>query len=161
MKFLSKLFGRKDDYQIPADELDHWVFAEAENDEARVLFRLRTEKPSIADISSYTSAISIRWPYNSLGSGMPPADVNAQQRSFEEAIEGLTMYNGHSFLMLISTGLDYKEWVFYAKDRARFMNGFNSALKSHPKYPLKIEFYDDPEWKIWSEIIARIYRERN
>ena len=160
VKFFNRLFGRDDANEIPADELSHWVTAEAENSGTRVIFRLRTAQPPIADIGSYTSGISIRWHYDSMGSGMPPGDVNAQQVSFEEAIDELTMYNGHSFLMLVSTGLDYKEWVFYSKDRDRFMNGLNSALEDHPKYPLKIEFYDDPEWKIWREVLARIDRER-
>ncbi|HSY18877.1 MAG TPA: DUF695 domain-containing protein [Candidatus Acidoferrales bacterium] len=161
MKFLNRLFGRNDRNEMPPDELNHWVMAEVENAEARVVYRLRTTKPPIADIGSYATGISIRWNYEGGDSGMPPSDVNAQQLVFEAAIEELTSYNGYSFLMLVSTGMDFKEWLFYAKDRGEFMSRLNSALGRHPNYPLKTEFYDDAEWKIWNDIVGIIGRERN
>ena len=161
VKFLKKLFGRDNDSEMPADELNHWVMAEAKNDEATVVYRLRTTKPPLADIGSYGTAISIRWSYDGGDSGMPSSEVNAQQLVFEEATEELAMYNGYSFLMLVSTGVGYKEWVFYAKDRSEFMSRLNAVLKRHPEYPLKIEFYDDAEWKIWNDIVSIIDRERN
>jgi hypothetical protein len=161
VKFLNRLFGRDDKSKMPPDELNHWVMAEAENDGTYVVYRLRTTKPLIANIGSYATGISIRWSYDGQDSGMPPSDVNAQQLTFEEAIEELTMYNGYSFLMLVSTGMGCKEWLFYAKERDEFMNRLNSALKRHPEYPLKIEFYDDAEWKIWNDVLGVIDRDRN
>ena len=156
MRFLNRLFGKTSGDETPADELDHWVIAKANNEKnkARVVFRLRTSRPPIDDIDAYATGISIQWVYCGADSGMPTGDVNASQRAFEEGIEDLTMYNGWSFLMLVSTGMDEKEWLFYAKDRNEFMTRLNRALQDHPKYPLKIKFYDDPEWKLWNQILS-------
>jgi hypothetical protein len=76
--------------------------------------------------------------------------------SFERALDELSMANGQSFLMNVGTGVGLREWLYYAKDRDRFMKRFNELLAGHEPYPLKIEFYDDPAWKVWVDL-HRIY----
>lgn len=71
--------------------------------------------------------------------------------AFEEAIDELTAQNGHSELVQVSTGNGMKEWLFYSRDQAAFMELMNTLLRGHPMYPLEIKFYADPEWQIWSE----------
>ena len=152
MGFFGDLFGRKrDDTELPPDELEHWFTAEFSKDEEWTFFRIRMARPELSDIAEYTTCISIRWPGGD-ESGFPEDDLPSYHEAFEEAIGDLTMYNGHSFLMLVETCDDYKEWMFYAKDRDRFMDIFNDELKRHRKYPLKIEFYDDADWKLWRQI---------
>lgn len=72
--------------------------------------------------------------------------------SFERAVDELSMENGHAFLMNVSTGLGLREWCYYAKDRDRFMARFNELLVRRERYPLEIEFFDDPEWRVWLDL---------
>ena len=39
-----------------------------------------------------------------------------------------------------------KELVYYIGDREAFVASFNEELAGQPRYPLQIEFFDDPEW---------------
>ena len=86
---------------------------------------------------------------------MPPADVNQAQLDFERALDPLTE-NSDAEVAQVSTGMGQKEWVFYAKDREVFMAQMNRLLAGHPRYPLQITFYDDPDWKIWSDMLERL-----
>lgn len=54
--------------------------------------------------------------------------------------------------MNISTGFGVREWCYYTKDRNEFIQRFNALLTGHQRYPLEIEFYDDPEWKVWHDL---------
>ena len=33
------------------------------------------------------------------------------------------------------------------EDRTAFMEAFNDVLADHPRYPLEISFYEDPNWE--------------
>jgi len=44
------------------------------------------------------------------------------------------------------TGNGLKELVYYIGDRDEFMQTLNDALSDQPRYPLEIEFFEDPEW---------------
>jgi hypothetical protein len=72
--------------------------------------------------------------------------------AFGAAVADLGWETGCSYLMNISTGLGLREWCYYTKERADFMRRFNAALAGHERYPLEIEFYDDPEWKVWLDL---------
>ena len=39
------------------------------------------------------------------------------------------------------------------------MRRFNALLTGHERYPLEIEFFDDPEWKVWLDL--RVAYERS
>jgi hypothetical protein len=39
-------------------------------------------------------------------------------------------------------------------DRDVFMTNFNEALSGHPRYPLEINFYEDPDWSDLSKLLA-------
>ena len=130
-----------------------WVIVEAVNGAKRLVMRLRTDRPNQPDINAYSTAIVIGWEFPSLeGTAKPPEETYQRMLSFERAVDELSMENGHSFLMNVSTGLGLREWCYYAKDRERFMARFNELLAGRERYPLKIEFFDDPEWRVWLDL---------
>jgi hypothetical protein len=130
-----------------------WVYVDAVNGADQLVMRLRTDRPADTDIDSYSTAVTIKWEYpRQHGTASPPADVLQQMEVFGEAVAGLAWATGCSYLMNISTGLGLREWCYYTKDRAEFMRRFNALLAGHNRYPLDIEFYDDPEWKVWLEL---------
>lgn len=136
-----------------------WSIAKATNHETGAvgILRIRTSKPRRDDISELTTAVVIRWPYES-ENGMPPSDVNQQQLAFEAALDPLSGENEISELVQVFTGMGTKEWTYYARNRERFMSHLNQLLAGHPRYPLEIEFYDDPAWEMWDEFRQSIQR---
>lgn len=136
------------------DELKYWKVISVKEDNKTLIIRLRIERPNYNDIHLYKSAVVIQWRWpNADKSPKPPEDVNQRQIEFEEAIDELTGDNDLSYLIQVGTGLGLKEWVFYTKDRDAFMVKFNDFLKGHDQYPIQIEFYDDPDWKIWLQFL--------
>jgi Family of unknown function (DUF695) len=97
------------------------------------------------------TAIVIKWAYGSQHQ-MPPPQVNREQLAFETALDPLADAE-NSELVHVSTGIGLKEWIYYARRRDAFMADFNRLLSSQPAYPLQIEFFDDPEWKVWGGIV--------
>ncbi|MDB5318877.1 MAG: hypothetical protein JWN40_508 [Phycisphaerales bacterium] len=127
-----------------------WVYVNAKNGADQLVMRLRIDRPPDDDIDSYSTAVVIKWEYPSqLGTASPPADVLQQMEVFGEAVVGLAWATGCSYLMNIATGLGTREWCYYTRDRAEFMRRFNALLVGHNRYPLRIEFLDDPQWKLW------------
>jgi len=145
------MYPRMDDTNQQAR--GQWVYVEAENGAEQLVMRLRIDHPADSDIDSYSTAVVIKWNYpRQQGTASPPANVLQQMEVFAEAVVGLTWATGHAYLMNISTGLGLREWCYYAKDRDDFMRRFNALLAGHNRYPLEIEFYDDPEWKVWVDL---------
>jgi hypothetical protein len=46
-----------------------------------------------------------------------------------------------------------KQWIFYARSREEFMGELNELLSGHPRYPLDIEFFEDPNWEVWDDMV--------
>ena len=153
---LGRIFGKKkhfelDKYDIGQSELSYWSTVSVETDELLVIVRVRTEKPMLPDISEYNKCVSIVWEYQPGLQQLPEKSVNEEHVAFEGALDDLSMYNNLSFLMGVSNGKGLKEWVFYVKDCDEFMEIFNKALENQPRYPVKVQLFDDPDWEIWHE----------
>ncbi|MGE0642010.1 MAG: DUF695 domain-containing protein [Thermoanaerobaculia bacterium] len=164
MKLLDFFRGRRDGKGAVAPEdlepkPEEWSVVTIRNAELgqSVVMRVRFEKPGRADLATLRAAIVVKWPYES-ENRMPPPETNRLQLDFERALDPL-MPSEESELVHVSTGLGLKEWIFYARDSGIFLERFNELLAGHPAYPLEIEIYDDPDWKVWAEMVDSL-RER-
>lgn len=139
------------------DELRDWQIVTVENSDlqSHATIRLRVRKPPIPDNRVFDCAIEISWPYDGTGYH-PDDDVNQKQLAFETALDDLSGMNGFSELVQVSTGMGTKEWLYYTCDQDRFMRDFNLLLHGHEQYPIKINFYKDPNWQIWSEVVEAV-----
>ncbi len=160
MRFLRNLLwkwgGHRVRQKMLQDSLKAWRIVTVENEKiGTVVMRLRIEQPRLPSGVAYCSAVSIEWPYESESPG-PPPNVKQQMDGFEGAIEDLTDDNELSELMLVRTGLGIREWLFYSCDQPRFMERFNALLAGHPAYPLRISFVNDPDWKLWREMVDEV-----
>jgi hypothetical protein len=130
-----------------------WVYVDAKYGADQIVMRLRIDRPVDGDIDSYSTAVAIKWEYpRQKGTASPPADLLQQMEVLGEALVPLGWATGCSYLMNVGTGLGRREWCYYTRDRAEFMRRFNALLAGHSPYPLKIEFYDDAEWKVWRDL---------
>lgn len=133
-------------------ELKDWRIVSA-NNEARgqqAVIRIRMSKPARPDIERLTTAAVVKWPYE--GPSIPSVDVNQHQLEFEEALDPLSG-DGEAELVQVSTGMNLKEWIYYTPSAELFMARLNDLLSGHPPFPIQIEFYDDPTWKVWSDTV--------
>ena len=138
-------------------ELRDWQIVTAKNKEqqSQATIRLRVRKPPLPNGCVFDCAVEISWPYEG-PSGYPNADVNQQQLAFETALDDLSGMNGFSELVQVSTGMGKKDWLYYTSDQDRFMRDLNALLAGHEPYPIQINFYQDPGWQIWSDVVAAV-----
>jgi len=117
------------------------------------VIRIRMSRPERADPVAYATAVEITWHYEGR---LPSKQDGELHRAFEGALDGLHWFNGFSELVQVRTGSGAKDWLFYTTDRERFMRELNRALAGQPRYPIKISFYDDPDWAIWRRTVDDI-----
>jgi Family of unknown function (DUF695) len=158
MKLLDFLRGRRGEPGVASPEdltpkPEEWSIVTLRNEELgqAAVMRVRFERPNRGDLATLHLAIVVKWPYESANQ-MPPPEANEQQLQFERALDPL-MPSEFSELAHVSTGVGLKEWIFYARDKEVFMRRFNELLAGHPIYPLEIEFYDDPNWQVWADLV--------
>jgi len=159
MKLLRFLRGRREQTNaIAPEDLEpkpkDWSIVTLRNESSGevAVMRVRFERPSRGDISNLRAAIVVKWPYSDL-SQMPAQVENERQLLFERALDPLAP-SEISELVHVSTGMGLKEWIFYATSSEAFMERFNQLLSGFPAFPIEIEFYDDPEWQVWADMVG-------
>ena len=135
-----------------AAELDQWTLMKANGPEGTALFRVRTDKPAEARIAEFATCVQIRWPYEGEAAGLPSKADAEWMDLFESRLVDLIYGEGVSYLMLVTTGFNLKEWLFYTTAHEAFMERFNDLLADLPRFPLEIAFIADPEWEQWDGI---------
>jgi len=130
--------------------------AQGEQDGKPVIYRSLERVPNNQKESDYPNLINIYWSYDvDVNNGMPDPKTNNNQIKFEDAIESLDQA-GISHLMLVVTGNGRKEWIWYVKDVAGWMNQLNEKLAGHDVYPIEIQINEDPEWSTYHNFIAGV-----
>ena len=97
----------------------------------------------------------VSWQYDeSANNGMPAPDTNEHMLKLEDALLGeVAAFRGwrHAYTR---TGKGLKEFAFYIDDRDLFIGRLNRALAGQPRYPIEVNFYEDPEWNDFSELVS-------
>ena len=137
-----------------------WAILTAEGEAGQALFRLRTDRPEEADSADFRTSVRIQWPYAGDEVGFPGDEDQHWMNQFEDRTEDLNWSDGLSYLMLVTTGLNVKEWLFYTTDHEQFMQHLNEALRGLPRLPLEIAFIADSEWEQWDSIRRHAERAR-
>lgn len=157
LNWLRRLFRNEPPPDELQAELRDWRIVKAINDETNeaAVFRLRIRKPPLGNIDAFRTAVRVTWPYTS-DSPMPTKDVQAQQNAFDIALDELSGGNGYAELVQVSTGNGVKEWLYYTTDVEAFGASFNRLLEGHPRYPVTLQFEQDPEWRIWGDFVESV-----
>ena len=139
--------------EASADNL--YFTATGEEDGNPLIFRSLHSIPSGVEEADYPYLISIYWPYQSQGKGMPNAETNDSQILFEDSLVHLDKL-GISHLMLVVTGNGRKEWHWYAADVEHWMQLFNKALTDQPVFPIDIENSKQPNWSLYHNFVSGV-----
>lgn len=135
-----------------AVEFGTWRILTVSADQGQAVFRLRTDMPADPAIGEFTTSVRIEWPYDGDESGFPAKADQEWMDLFEDRLSDLLCEEGLSYLVLVTTGLGSKEWLFYTTDHTAFMERFNDRLADLPRFPLAIQFISDPDWEQWESL---------
>jgi hypothetical protein len=133
-----------------SDELG--IIGETNEDGLPVIYRLVDELPGADVRNSLPWLTVISWRYDrEARNGMPPVAINDRMIALERAIDEIEASSlcRHAYSR---TGNGLKEFAYYITDRDRFMGAFNAAVRKHPRYPIEIEFFEDPEWADFQKV---------
>ena len=101
----------------------------------------------------------IAWKFDGGGNnGMPEESVFQSMFDWETAIEDALLRPGFCQYASSRTGNGLKELVYYISDREAFLSEFNEAVSDHPRYPIEINFYKDPEWEDFGKLLKAFRR---
>jgi hypothetical protein len=130
---------------------DRWAIAHAEEDGTPVLFRFRSDLP-VKDTANFPYLVSILWHYDGTrNGGMPDDRTLAQMNRIEDALDPIDE-SGEAFLMIVVTGNNRREWIWYTHDRDRYMALVNRAMPRQPKFPVDFATSEDPTWLTYLSI---------
>ena len=145
------IFGQSD--TKGKEELKKGVIGKTVEDGKPVIWKFVNEYPDKTRKDKYQWLTVVSWKYDGKSNnGMPLKEINNQMIKLEEAIEDIQKKELciHAYSR---TGNNLKELVYYIPDQTKFMKAFNEALKNHPKYPIKINFYKDSNWKDFTKLL--------
>ena len=118
-----------------------------------VIYKFVNELPSKEVRKNLPWLAVISWAYDgSSRNGMPSEEVNASMLDPEHALDDLES-KGICRHVYSRTGNSLKEFAYYIADRDQFIQALNQALRTHPAYPIEINFFEDPEWKDFRAIL--------
>lgn len=118
-----------------------------------IIWKLVDELPTEEKMKQLPWLTVISWKYDGSGNnGMPADDENDRMIILEDTIEKHVEENNFCEHANSRTGNGLKELVYYIHDKDLFIEKFNEALKGHSRYPIEINFYNDPDWKEFHDL---------
>ena len=131
------------------------VIGESHEDGFPIVWKFVDELPDQSILQSLPHLVVIAWNYDgSSNNGMPPNDILEQMKDLEAEIDEKIARDTFLKHAYSKTGNNIKELVYYAHDTDLFIDELNSALASHPRYPLDISFYEDADWSEFKHILS-------
>jgi hypothetical protein len=119
-----------------------------------VIYKFINEMPptSIRDQLQWLTVIS--WKYDGApNNGMPQADENQRMVILEDIFEEKIEHNLALRHVYSRTGNNLKELVYYIHNQDQFLEAFNKAMSSQPRYPIDINFYEDKVWEDFQKVL--------
>ncbi|WP_186301657.1 DUF695 domain-containing protein [Denitromonas halophila] len=110
-----------------------------------IIFRYAKDFRDGFNESAFPDRVILVWKYKS-DSGMPGLNEHGAMDRMEDLLEPMIGESGESVLVLVSTGENLREWIFYAKTGKKFLAALNKALAGQPRFPIEVHTGRDPEW---------------
>ena len=132
------------------------IIGRSQEDGRPVIWKFVNEAPSFEQRKRLPWLVIITWRYDGgERNGMPLHDDNQKMIALESALQEHVVSPDLCIHAYSRTGNNTKELVYYISDRERFMDSLNRALRSQPRYPIEIDFYEDPEWGDFTALLKR------
>lgn len=103
----------------------------------------------------FSDRIIITWRYTS-DSGMPSKADSERMNLLEDLLQPVTEGAGLAGLVLVSTGENLREWIYYAQSEESFFRALNSALAAQARFPVQIHAAKDSSWSTYERFRAGV-----
>jgi len=113
-----------------------------------IIFRFAKDFRPGFDKASLPDRVILVWRYET-DSGMPSAAEREAMDRLEDLLAPRIERSGFAMLALVSTGENLREWIYYAKSEAEFLQALNSALEEQARFPIEIHAGPDPSWSTY------------
>ena len=100
--------------------------------------------------SDYPDRVILVWKYRS-DSGMPSQAERQSMDRLEDLLSPVLEGPVLAALVLVSTGENRREWIYYAKSEQAFMAVLNKALTTQSRFPIEIHAAPDPAWTTYED----------
>jgi hypothetical protein len=120
-----------------------------------IVFRYQKEFIAGFERSAYPFRVIVMWKHQS-ESGMPSVQERQRMDELEDILKPGVEAEGLATLVLISTGENLKEWIFYAKSEEEFMKNLNGALRGQPRFPIQLTASPDPAWQTYEKFRSSV-----
>lgn len=157
MNLLMAFFAAITAWVVPmnSNAKDIYFTATGQEDGNALIFRSLKAVPAGVHEADLPHRVVILWRYETDLNGMPDADANSAQIALEDALLPLDM-NEIGRQMLVVTGNNRKEWLWYVKDFDSWIAQLNQRLTTSPVYPIDISHSYEPQWSSYKDFIAGV-----
>src|SRR5450755_2026069 len=121
----------------------------------KIIFRYAKDFSATFRRDSQPIRIIIVWKYQS-ETGQPFAEDHQRMNLLEDTLESVLKDDSFATLAMVSTGEDFREWIYYANSETEFEARFDYALDGMPTFPIEIHIAADPTWDTYQRFKADI-----
>jgi hypothetical protein len=147
------------DGAISADSDNKYAVAVANVDGSKVIYRYIADLPNGETQKRFPWLVVISWKYVPKDSGgMPNSDEYSSMNVLEDSLDVAINQKNIGTDVYVRTGASLREFAYYVRDRDEFTVSINQQLKDHSRYPISIEFFNDPEWSDFKMLLAKSSR---
>jgi hypothetical protein len=100
--------------------------------------------------AAFPDRITVSWPYRA-ANGLPSKAEFKAMDDLENILEASVEAKPFARLVLVRTGDNLREWVYYAASQQQFMARVNHALQDRPVLPLQFGLASDPDWRRYED----------
>lgn len=131
---------------------EEWIEEKRNIAENIVTFRYRAGLVTGSSPSDFPVLVSINWefcdyddPFKFQGS------VQEHHQDLEQALSAIDD-GDYGYLILVKTGEEVKEWLWYVKNFDEWLAKLNELFSGKSAFPIEINFFDEPEWETFEKL---------
>lgn len=131
---------------------DEWLEVRRNVNESVVLYRYRGAIDPAISFEEYPTLVAVTWEFADYDDPFKfQGSVDEHHNDLEQSLDH--MNDGeHAVLVLVRTGKEVKEWVWYVRNFEEWLVNLNKSFSGKPAFPIKIDPYEDPEWGTFKQL---------
>lgn len=139
---------------LASPQVDSWKLLRSTHPDTQrsILFRYAESFREGFKRSELPHRVVLVWRYET-PSGMPSPAARKLMDQLEDRLIDLIDVPGESVLVLVSTGENLREWIFYVRSSERFLDALNGRLGEGDKHSLDVHAADDSSWTTYQTFI--------
>jgi hypothetical protein len=134
-----------------------WATATAKSREGDrvIVYRFLKEFAPGFDKATQPERFTIIWKYQG-NRGMPAIAERERMDAVEDALEAADGTGSSVTPVIVSTGNNVRQWIYYVQSRQEFADRLKVTLQKMPGLPLEVRSERDPEWKTYKAFKASV-----